>query len=381
MRLLARREPRDRDRDLKRLARLRQLRRAEGDVELAPLGADGEPGEPDGAAGHALRLDVERPVGQRHRIGARAPVGPDRERHDIVARDEVDVDEALDRVADERDRRLAGIGRVDAQLRLVARRVSRLVEGDDDVVGRVGARRSRPADVECDARLLAVERLDVEPVGAPADGRLELRRRVGADVDDAARHPLRRLDRLVAPASVAVEPLIVVGQLIERPGRALAGDAGPVGGDGDRLERRLIAGADRRVEVLLHPDRDALRPHRQRQGALDRAAAGLGDVDDQLRLERPRRGRVRQIDRQLGVALGVGRHLVGELALDGGEIVVGEPRDIAGKAGERPALDRLQADRPGDVEAARRRAVEEARVERERDRLARARCRAFRPSG
>ena len=108
MRLLARREPRDRDRDPKRLARLGQLRRAEGDVELAPLGADGEPGEPDGAAGHALGLDVERPVGQRHRIGARAPVGPDRKRHDVVARDEIDVDEALDRVADQRDRRLAG---------------------------------------------------------------------------------------------------------------------------------------------------------------------------------------------------------------------------------------------------------------------------------
>ena len=60
--------------------------------------------------GHAPRRDVERPVGQRDRIGARAPVGADRERHDIVAGDEIDVDEALDYVADERDRRLAGEG-------------------------------------------------------------------------------------------------------------------------------------------------------------------------------------------------------------------------------------------------------------------------------
>ena len=370
MRLLSRREACDRDRDLERLARLRECWRAEGDVELAPLGADGEPGEPDRAAGHALRLDVERPVSQRDRIGARTPIGPDRERYDVVAGDEVHIDEALDRVADQRHRRLANIGRIDAELRLVSRRVSRLVEGDDDIVRRVGARRSRPADVERDARLLAIKRLDVEPVSAPSDGRLELRRHVGADVDDAARDPLRRLDRLVAPAPVAVEPLIVVGQLIERPGRALAGDARPVGGNGDRFERRRVAGADRGIEVLLHPDDGALRPHRQRQRAFDRAAAGLGDVDDQLRLERPRGRRVGQIDRKLGMTLRVGCHLVGELGLDGGEVVVGEARDIAGKAGERPARDRLQADRPGDVEPACRRAVEEARLEREPNGLA-----------
>ena len=56
-------------------------------------------------------------MGQRHRIGARAPIGADRERHDVVARVEIDVDEALDRVADQRDRRLAGVARGDAQFR------------------------------------------------------------------------------------------------------------------------------------------------------------------------------------------------------------------------------------------------------------------------
>ncbi len=83
-----------------RLARLRQRRRAERDVELVRVAGDGEPGEPDRAAGHAPRLDVERAVGQRDRVGAGPPVGADRERHDVVARDEVDVDEALDLVAD-----------------------------------------------------------------------------------------------------------------------------------------------------------------------------------------------------------------------------------------------------------------------------------------
>ena len=55
-----------------------------------------------------LAVDVERTVGQRDRIGAGAPIGADLERHDIVAGDEIDVDEPLEFVADQRDRRLAG---------------------------------------------------------------------------------------------------------------------------------------------------------------------------------------------------------------------------------------------------------------------------------
>ena len=70
------------------------------------------------------------------------------------------------------------------------------------------------------------------------------------------------------------------------------------------------------------------------------------------------------------MALVVGLHLVGELVLDGGEIIVGEAGDIAGKAGERRAFDRLQPNGAGDVEPARRRAIEKPRVERELDRLA-----------
>ena len=308
------------------------------------VAVDGEPGDADGAARHALGADVERAMGQRDGVGARPPVGADRERHDIVAGDEIDVDEALDHVADERDRRLAGEGRGDAELRLLARRVVRLVERHDDIVGRVGARRSRPADVEGDARLLAVERLDVEPMRAPADAAREFGRRVGADVDRSARDALRRLHRLVAPAAVGVEPLVVVGHLIERPFRALPRDARAVRRDGDRLERRDVAGAQRRVEVFLHADRHALRPDRQGDGALDRAPARLGDVDDQLGLERARARAFGQVDRKVGVALGVGLNLVGELAFDGGEIVVGEAADIAGIAGQRRALDRLRAE-------------------------------------
>ena len=168
-RLLARREAGDVNGQRHRLARPRERRRVELDVERVRIAVDGEPRDADRAARHALGLNVERAMGQRDGIGAGAPVGADRERDDVVAGDEIDVDEALDFVADQRDGRLAGERRGDAQLRLFARRVVRLVEGHDDIVGRVGAGGSRPADVERDARLLAVERLDVEPMRAPAD--------------------------------------------------------------------------------------------------------------------------------------------------------------------------------------------------------------------
>ena len=77
------------------LARTRLFRRADRDFELARGGVDAEPGEPERAAGHALGFHVERTVGDRDRISARAPIGADLERHDIVAFDEIDVDELL----------------------------------------------------------------------------------------------------------------------------------------------------------------------------------------------------------------------------------------------------------------------------------------------
>ena len=204
---------------------------------------------------------------------------------------------------------------------------------------------------------------------APADWRRELDRRIGADVDRSSRNALRRLDRLKAPASISVEPLVLVGQLVERPFRALARDARTVRGDRDRLERCDVAGAEAVIELLLHADHHAFGADGQSEGPLDRASARLGDVDDKLGLEWTGRRAFGKIDRESGVAFGVGLHLVGELDLDSVEIVVGEASDVAGKASERIASNRLKADRAGHVETARRRAIEEPRVERELNRL------------
>ena len=121
---------------------------------------------------------------------------------------------------------------------------------------------------------------------APADPAGKFGGRVGADVDRPARDALRRLDGLVAPVAIGVEPLIVVRHLIERPGRAFARDARAVGRDRDGLERRDISGAQRRVEILLHANRDAFRPHGQHERTLDRASTGLAHIDDKFRLQR-----------------------------------------------------------------------------------------------
>ena len=107
-RLFARRKAGDVNRQRHRLARPRERRRVELNVERMRISINGEPGDADRAARHALGLSVEWAMGQRDGVGARAPVGPDGERDDIVAGDEIDVDEALDFVADQRDGRLAG---------------------------------------------------------------------------------------------------------------------------------------------------------------------------------------------------------------------------------------------------------------------------------
>jgi hypothetical protein len=143
----------------------------------------------------------------------------------MVALDEVGVDESFELVADQRDRRLARGMRGDAQLRLFAWQVAGLVERDDDIVGRVGARRPRPADVEAEARLLAVRRFQIKAVLAPTDLRGDCRTRVGSDVDGPLGNAPRGFDRLVAPAAVRIVLLIVVADLIERPHDAHARNA------------------------------------------------------------------------------------------------------------------------------------------------------------
>ena len=125
------------------MARPRQQRRVELDVERVRTAIDGEPGQPKRAAGHALRSNVERAMGQRDGVSAGAPVAPDRERHDVVAGDEIDIDETLDLVTDQRNRWVRYRVTEERPGRAVARRglgakklnVFRLISDDDSRKG------------------------------------------------------------------------------------------------------------------------------------------------------------------------------------------------------------------------------------------------------
>src|SRR6185437_9236214 len=318
----------------------------------------------------ALLFDIERALSDRHRIGAGAPIAADSERHDIFAFVQVDVDHLLQLDADERDRRLAGEARGNVELCALARGVIVFVERYHGVVGRIGARRARPTDVEGEAGDLALGGFDVEAMLAPADDGGEPGWRATVDIERPVRQLARRFDRLEVPAPVDVEPLIVVAELIKRPSDALARETGAVRGDGDGLEARALAARKIVAEVFLDADHHRLRAHRQRQCALDRAAAGFRDIDDDARLQRLHGVALRQLDGEIGVAFIVSLPFLGELHLDGIERLVNQPGYVAGMAGKLRAIDGLQADRAGDVEPGRRRAIEKAGVERDRDRLA-----------
>ena len=73
--------------------------------------------------------------------------------------------------------------------------------------------------------------------------------------------------------------------------------------------------------------------HRQRELALDRAAAGLGHAHGDLRLERPRRRRqLVERDGEARLAVVVGLRQVFERLAGGLDLLVGEAELVAGKA-------------------------------------------------
>ena len=370
LRLLSRCEPGDFHRQRQSPPRAHHVGRAERDVQLARLVVDGEIDQPQRATRHPLGLHVERAVGDRHRIGARAPIGADFESDGIVTHLQVDIDELFELRADQRDGRLAREARLDRQFGVLARCVRGLVERHGDVVGRRGARRTAPADVEGETRLFAVGRLHVEPLAAPAHLGLDRGGRVGADVEGAVGEALGALDRLIGPMAVGVEPLVIVAQLIERPRDVLAGDVFAVGPDRDDREGRLVAAAQAVAEILFDAEERRLRLHRQRDDALDGAPAGFGDIDDELRLQRLGRRALGQVDGELRMALDVGLQGALERLIDRGELVVDHAGDIARLARQRGTCDGLQTCRAGHVEAAAGGAVEELGVERDVDRLA-----------
>ena len=151
---------------------------------------DGEPGNADGAARHALRVHIERtPQGGEH-IGAGAPILADGERQLGGAGFDLGRRGGEQLVADHGERDFACGTRRHGHRHGVARAVLRLVEGDLEQVRRIGACLGVPARIEAEARLgpLRVGARDFEPVAAPGHRHRDTAGLVGGNVD-ACRRP------------------------------------------------------------------------------------------------------------------------------------------------------------------------------------------------
>ncbi len=320
-------------------------------------------------------------MGQRHDIGGRTPGAGDADGHRCAALRQVDGLQRVQPVADDGDRRLAGEARRQADLRRLAIGIGRLVEADLQHVGRVGLGLGDIADVEGDRGLGAVGTLgaDVEPIGAPADGRLDAGRPVGGELDLAVRDAAGALHRLIGPFSVLEEPLVVPLHAGQRPFHAGAGEAAALSRRHHHVEAGRLAVAERSVlEQGLDADDVALGQDRQRDDTVDAAAAVLRDADDDLRLERQGRLGFGQGDGEAGLAGRVGRRLLLDVVLHRLDALVGESDAIAGEAGDRMLGRRADGDRAADLELGAGRAIEVARLDIELSRLARAQRRALR---
>ena len=371
----ARLEIADRDRNRHRLARAHLVDDAERDGEVMVARIDLGPGQAEGARGHALGRDVHRAEQGRRDVGAGSPLVGDLEVDASAFLRHFDRLRGDQPVVEHRDHRDAGEARIEAELGRVADVVGRLVEGDvEDVRGLRRGRGDVPSGVELVARggRLVAEAFDRQAIAAPVDIGRDHHRPLGRGVDLAGGDALGAGHDLVVPTAVGAVPLVLRRDPVEPPGEAGPGNALAVRIDEDDVEIGGGALLDL-VVAELRPDADHrhVRRHRQRQPALDGAAVGVGDADDDLGLERHRGRRQfgqRDVDGRLAVLVGGGAE-VDRLAhrLD---LIVGEAETVAAEAGA--GVGGADVDVAVDRQAGRGGAVEIAGVDVDRDRLGRA---------
>ncbi len=207
-----------------------------------------------------------------------------------------------------------------------------------------------------------------EAVAAPAHRHRNAARLVGGDIHDTVDGSLRLLDRLETPVAVLAIPLIAGVDPEQLVAQAAAGERRAIGRGGNYVERRGCVVAERRSgEQRLHADHRGGRNDRERQLALDGAAARLGHADSQPRFHRP--GDIRQgvdVHIELGLAVGVGARQIldRDVEIVLAAVIVGAEL-VTGKAGTGRCGLHLHLSR--DFEIARRRPIKEAGIERNRD--------------
>ena len=159
MRLLARLEPGETDRDIEARGRLDLFRQIERNTDRARRLVDTKPGEAYGAAGHLLGLDIHGAVEEGRDIGAGAPVLVHREGNRRAARRNLDLALPGKAIAKHHHERPAGHLGLDCEPRCLAWAIAFLVEGHLEDLRRIGALAAIPArgkaDTACRPRRLA----------------------------------------------------------------------------------------------------------------------------------------------------------------------------------------------------------------------------------
>ncbi len=189
-------------------------------------------------------------------------------------------------------------------------------------------------------------------------------------VGDAARH----LDRLITPRAVAAVPLIFRLDREQLPFEPGGGLRFAVGRNHDDIELGDIVVAERFAgEQRLHADHRRVRHDRKRKGPFDGATARLGEAHHDFSLERLGRDRhFAEADFERGLAFGVGLGQIGKRdGLAAGVALIAfagsiEAERIAGIA--RPFGSCCDIDLAFNAKPRRRRAIQEAAVERDVDR-------------
>src|SRR5260221_71310 len=134
----------------------------------------------------------------------------------------------------------------------------------------------------------AVGRADLQAIAAPVDLGLDLGRCAGRGVGRAGGDAARVGLGLEVPRAVAAVPLPAVLEAHQLPFEALGVGDLAVGAEHDGLEpRRLAFLGLAALEQRLDADAGRLEVDGQRDGALDRAPAGLPELQDYVGFQRP----------------------------------------------------------------------------------------------
>src|SRR4029077_17215719 len=142
------------------------------------------------------------------------------------------------------------------------------------------------AAVEDEARDRAIGRRYFQAVAAPVDARLDRGRGVGTALAGSGCNAARIDDRLLVPGPVAAIPLPALVEAQQFPLEALALPRLAIVAKHDDVETRQLALTNLAAgEEWLDADARAIDVDGQRHHALDRAAAGLAQLQDDIGLE------------------------------------------------------------------------------------------------